>query len=36
MFLLRFVFRSALLWAVARLAGRFFPQLGRILRVLRR
>lgn len=34
--LLRWLFRSVLLTLLLRLAGRFFPALARLLRVLRR
>jgi hypothetical protein len=34
MLLLRFLFKSVLLWLVARVFGRFFPVLRRLLRIL--
>lgn len=34
MFLLRFIFRSVIVWVVTRLLGRFFPILIRLLRLI--
>ena len=34
MFLLRFIFRSVILWIVTRLFGRFLPILRRLLRLI--
>lgn len=34
MFLLRFIFKSVILWVVTRVFGRLIPGLGRLARVL--
>lgn len=36
MFLLRFVFRSAIVWLVTRIFGKFLPILARLLRLIPR
>lgn len=36
MFILRFIFKSALAWLATKVLGRIFPWLGRILRVFLR